>query len=249
MLQLWLTILFAVLTKLAALIALTVMPAVFVKFIQRARLIRLCRGKLVLSYDDGPGPELTPLLMDLLRRHGVKASFFLVGFRATKYPEMCNVIREAGHEIGCHTDQHLDAWRIWPWTAVRDVVQGFRALSEWLKPNAPFRPPFGKLTTWTWLTARRYAAPMAWWTFDGLDTMPVLPERNLVIERFIQSGGGVVLLHSHDRGEDRQAYVLALTEQLIKAARTHQLQICTFSELLEEPHLAVTTGEGYVREA
>jgi hypothetical protein len=105
-------------------------------------------------------------------------------------------------------------------------------MSRWLKPGASFRPPFGKLTTWSWLVAKRRAAPLCWWTCDGCDTAPNLPQPDSVVQRIVEDGGGVVLMHSHDRGADRQEYVLQLTDELLRTARKHNFEICTMSQIL-----------------
>ncbi len=212
--------------------AATVAPAVLVKRSHLNILRQRCRGKLALTYDDGPGPLLTPPLMNLLDRFHARATFFLVGFRAQRWPEMCDLIERHGHELGCHTKMHKRPWRVTPWRAVRDMEEGYESLSEWIEPDASFRPPFGKLTTWTWLASRRRSAPLSFWTLDGGDTYDTLPDPAPIVQHMIDDGGAVVLLHSHDRGDDRHRYVLNITEQLLTAARTHGLQTCTMSELL-----------------
>jgi peptidoglycan/xylan/chitin deacetylase (PgdA/CDA1 family) len=206
-------------------------PPMVSKRIGVARLKRQCRGQLVLTYDDGPGPELTSPLLDLLSKHGVKASFFLVGFRAERFPQACDEIARAGHDLGCHTQWHRNAWKLTPWRGVREIDQGYQTMSRWFGARAPFRPPFGKLTTWTWLALARRNAPVCWWTCDARDTASTMPDPDAIVRRVINDGGGVVLMHSHDRGRDRQDYVLEVTERLIAAAKEHQLKILTMTQL------------------
>jgi peptidoglycan/xylan/chitin deacetylase (PgdA/CDA1 family) len=249
MLQDWISVMLLVVAIACGLIAITIIPAGLIKHAQRVRLGRLCKGHLLLTYDDGPGPELTPPLLDVLRRHGAKATFFLVGFRSHSHPELCEQITRAGHEIGTHTYQHRDAWLRWPWSAVRDVNRGYEEISRWSVPNAPFRAPFGKLTLWTWLATRFRSAPLSWWTIDSGDTHARLPDPALIIHRLVQANGGVVLLHSHDRDPQRERYVIDVTERLLKAARSCNMKVCTVSELIAPPSHVTSHGEGYVREA
>ena len=63
-------------------------------------------GGVALTFDDGPDPETTPFLLDLLQRNNVKASFFVVGQKAQKHPELIRAILESGHEIGNHSYSH-----------------------------------------------------------------------------------------------------------------------------------------------
>jgi peptidoglycan-N-acetylglucosamine deacetylase len=229
----WMTILVgALLTAAVAAAVVNFVPAALIKKRQRMALVESCRGKLALTYDDGPDPLLTPQLLQLLDRYGVKASFFLVGFRAERSPAMSDLLAKSGHELGCHTDRHRHSWRVAPWQAVRDVSDGYERMKRWMPATALFRPPFGKLTTPTWLEAKRRGAPLCWWTHDGGDTWPALPDPAAITERIFRADGAVVLMHSHDRGRDRHEYVLTLTEQLLNAARDHGWQVCTMSEVL-----------------
>jgi peptidoglycan-N-acetylglucosamine deacetylase len=223
-----------------------------IKHVQRRHLQDLCRGCLALTYDDGPGTAMTPLLVELLLQHRARATFFLVGFRAQRSPAMSDLLRRAGHEIGSHTHMHRDAWRVWPWTAWNDVLAGMQLSGPLsMSRKAPlFRPPFGHLTLWTWLAASIRGAKLCWWTIDSGDTHSTLPDPASIARQIVEAGGGVVLLHSHDRGEDRQRHVLAVTDRLLRAARLHGLRVCTMSELLT--HAAKpfeSQGEAHVREA
>jgi peptidoglycan-N-acetylglucosamine deacetylase len=221
-----------IITVVAISLILTWLPAICIKQVQLASLRRRCRNRLAITFDDGPGALLTPALVELFRRHKAKATFFLVGFRAQRHPDSCDLLKQSGHELGCHTHMHKKPWRVAPWTTAIDAEKGYRSMSRWLDSTSSFRPPFGKLTTWSWFVAWRRGAQLCWWTCDGCDTAPTLPETATVVQRVFESGGGVVLLHSHDRGEDRKHYVLQLTEELLLAARRHNFEVCTMAQLL-----------------
>lgn len=220
---------------IAAVLVITWLPAMLIKRRQLADLRVKCKGKLALTYDDGPGPKLTQALADLLKRYDAKATFFLVGFRALRAPQVCDLLAGSGHQIGCHTHMHKKPWRVLPWTTGRDVNDGYEKMGAWLARDAAFRPPFGKLTLFSWLAAKRRGAAVCWWTHDGCDTHASLPDPALVAQHIMNADGAVVLLHSHDRGEDRHRYVLALSEQLLNAAREKGLEVCTMSRVLENP--------------
>lgn len=215
----------------AALFVLTYLPALIIKHVQRRALMKACRGKLILTYDDGPDPLLTPLLLDLLKRYNAKATFFLLGFRAERSPQMCDLLVRHGHELGCHAHWHLDSHLLTPWRAIANMRQGYRTMERWMPRSAPFRPPYGKLTTWLWLALLYRGAPLRWWTADGRDTYAQLPDPRETARQISEQGGAVVLMHSHDRGEERQNYVLTLTEELLIAAKRTGLQHCTMRDL------------------
>lgn len=241
-------ILISIALVIATYLALTLIPAAVIKRRLRRELIRNSRGMLALTYDDGPGPKLAEGLLKILAEHDARATFFLVGFRAERFPETAQAIAAAGHEIGNHSHWHRHAWRTlaMPWIAVRDACHGYQTMSRWMPglPGTPFgkhrewgplmfRPPFGELTTWIALAARQRGWPLAFWTCDGADTWDTLPDPDTVVRQIADAGGGVVLLHSHDRGEERQRYVLAVTERLLQTARERSMRVCTMSEILD----------------
>lgn len=203
-----------------------------------ADLRRRCRARraLVLTYDDGPGPELTPRVLDALARYGAHATFFLLGFRAERAPEVVDRVVAAGHETGCHTHWHRHAFKCGPWDVARDVEQGYRTLAPWVPGDGLFRPPYGKFVLPAWLATRRRGAVAAFWTHDGGDTHPYLPAPEAIAQRVVADGGGVVLLHDFDRenasAASRAEYVVSCTERLLDAARRAGLRVCTFGELM-----------------
>lgn len=232
----WLTIpisLFAALFAVAALV--TFAPALAIRRAQRAELKQMCGGKLALTYDDGPGKRFTPQLLDLLKKHAAQATFYYVGFRMNDAPTLVERTIAEGHEVGNHGYWHRNAWRTLPWTAMKDVREGFAALRQWHQTQPYYRPPFGRLSLWNWLAARELDAPVCWWTCDARDQTGDLSNAQHVIDQITNSGGGVVLMHSHDSGAAREQYVLELTERLLHAAREHNLTICTMSEVLGVP--------------
>lgn len=100
------------------------------------------KGKKVayLTFDDGPIPEVTPKVLDILDEFGVKATFFMVGDNARRYPELVEEVRRRGHTVGNHTMHHLRGFRTLPRRYLRDVKEADALLQSTL-----FRPPHGLL--------------------------------------------------------------------------------------------------------
>jgi peptidoglycan-N-acetylglucosamine deacetylase len=200
---------------------------------QEHRLRRLVTSsrRLILTYDDGPGRQLTPHLLDLLAAHRARASFFLLGRRVIGNEEVVSRIAKEGHEIGCHGQNHIHAWRSWPWRTVADIGTGYATLSPWTKRDAAYRPPYGKLSMAGLLTVWYRRAGLAWWTVDSGDTHSTLPEPGRAADSIARSGGGVVLLHDFDRGSQRENYVLRTTELLLRTAVREGLTVCRHADL------------------
>jgi peptidoglycan/xylan/chitin deacetylase (PgdA/CDA1 family) len=200
-------------------------------------LWRLCREQraVVLTYDDGPGHVLTPRLLDVLGEHGGRATFFALGRRATTMPSLLDRIVAEGHEVGCHTYDHHNAWQVGAGEATRDVDDGYTALAPWMAADGPFRPPFGKLAPGTLAAVRARRVPVCLWTHDSGDTHAAQPDPETVIDAVVAGGGGVVLMHDFDRDPpepERVERILALTAGLVDAAGRHGLSVRTAGELL-----------------
>ena len=96
----------------------------------------------VLTFDDGPDPATTPALLEVLRRRGARATFFLIGERASAHPELVARIAAEGHEIGNHTWRDEPTWRL----TLGEFRDSLRATRRALEPHGPvrwFRPGSG----------------------------------------------------------------------------------------------------------
>jgi peptidoglycan/xylan/chitin deacetylase (PgdA/CDA1 family) len=204
------------------------------RFLHAAALQRLCRrtGSVVLTYDDGPGANATPAVLDVLARHGAKATFFLLGMRVGERPDLVDRIVHERHEVGCHGHAHVSSWRAPPWRVMQDVERGYTALAPWINREAPFRPPFGRLTAATWLAVRRRGSPIALWTLDTRDASerPMRPKD--AAEALVRARGGVVLMHDYEGSAARTRATVETTEELLAAARANGLVPRSLRELL-----------------
>lgn len=93
-----------------------------------------------LTFDDGPIPELTPWVLDILKEYGVKATFFCVGENVAKYPGIFERILAEGHQVGNHTFNHLKGWQTDTQTYLQNVAQ----CQKFTKTDL-FRPPYGRI--------------------------------------------------------------------------------------------------------
>jgi len=98
------------------------------------------RKVVYLTFDDGPIPDITPWVLDLLDRYGIKATFFCVGNNVGKYPEIYQMLLDRGHAVGNHTFHHIQGLKTRTKNYKKDVEQA----SELIQSNL-FRPPHGHL--------------------------------------------------------------------------------------------------------
>ena len=94
-----------------------------------------------LTFDDGPIPEVTPQLLDILRDKNVHATFFMVGENAARYPDLLARVRREGHAVGNHTFNHLKGTRTDTLSYIANVVRADVVIHTML-----FRPPYGRMT-------------------------------------------------------------------------------------------------------
>lgn len=106
------------------------------------------RGRKVvyLTFDDGPIPEVTPWVLDVLERYGIRATFFMVGDNVQRHPELLEEVRKRGHSYGNHTMHHLQGMKVKSHRYLHDIIQADRLIDSPL-----FRPPHGILR---WKQAR-----------------------------------------------------------------------------------------------
>lgn len=98
-----------------------------------------------LTFDDGPIPEVTPRVLEILRNYGVKATFFMVGDNVRKYPEVFEMVKSDGHRLGNHTFNHLGGIK----HSAKDYVLNIHKANAYIHSDL-FRPPHG------WLRHRQY---------------------------------------------------------------------------------------------
>jgi peptidoglycan/xylan/chitin deacetylase (PgdA/CDA1 family) len=103
-------------------------------------------GRIVLTFDDGPDPRTTPPVLDALREHNVKATFFVVGSQVAKHPDLLRRIAEEGHAIGNHTYNHADMSELSPQrmrSELRATQQAVDGALGYHYPMVLMRPPYG----------------------------------------------------------------------------------------------------------
>lgn len=102
------------------------------------RLKRHGRKIVYLTFDDGPVPEETPWVLDLLDKEGIKATFFMVGDNVRRHPELLEEVRRRGHSVGNHTMHHLQGMKVTARRYIRDITE-----ADALIDSPLFRPPHG----------------------------------------------------------------------------------------------------------
>jgi peptidoglycan/xylan/chitin deacetylase (PgdA/CDA1 family) len=158
-----------------------------------------------LTFDDGPDPDVTPAVLDVLAEAGTRATFFVLVDRANRHPALVRRVVDEGHEIGLHGPDHRRLTTL----SAREVRSGLVAAKARLEhlagtPVHWFRPPFGSQSIATYVAARRAGLMPVVWTAEGEDWVerPATEVADRVVERL--RPGGIVLLHDGLAGDPRE---------------------------------------------
>ena len=184
---------------------------------------------IALTFDDGPYPVTTPLLLQILRDAGVPATFFLIGRDAEQFPDLTRAIASGGHEIADHTLTHPNLDQLSDAAVAAELRDGAAAL-ERIAPDPAerrlFRPPHGRYTEATIRVAQAAGFDTVLWNDDPGDWRAVTAEtlRGHILYR--ATAPEILLLHS-----GRPATITALPA-LVGAYRKAGFRFVTVGELL-----------------
>jgi peptidoglycan/xylan/chitin deacetylase (PgdA/CDA1 family) len=155
-----------------------------------------------LTFDDGPGRS-TEEILRLLDRHGARATFFMVGSQAERFPHIARRVVSAGHEVGSHSFAHLDHHSVSAAEAVSDMVAGAEAIAGVLgfEPRL-YRAPYGHFVPETAAEAERRGWRCIFWSALGYDWEEEATPRS-VSDRVLADldPGAIVLLHDSRRAK------------------------------------------------
>ena len=158
---------------------------------------------IYLTFDDGPIPEVTPWVLDMLEKYDAKATFFCVGENVEKHPSVFEQVLDAGHAVGNHTFSHLNGWE----TDILPYFHNVRHCAN-LVQSGLFRPPYGKLTPkQTQFLARHYRIVM-WDVLSGDFDQTISKDdcfNNVILSAH---RGSIVVFHDSLKAESRMKYAL-----------------------------------------
>ena len=158
---------------------------------------------IYLTFDDGPVPEVTPRVLDILDHYGWKATFFCVGENVHKYPELYQEILRRGHHVGNHSYNHVRGFRL----SVKDYVANVKKASE-LIDSKLFRPPHGRIR-FSQIKALRKDYQIVMWDVITYDyDKKKSPEAIFnIIRRYLRKGS-IVVFHDSIKAEENVLSVL-----------------------------------------
>jgi peptidoglycan/xylan/chitin deacetylase (PgdA/CDA1 family) len=206
-----------------------------IKRISKYCLQQTCmKGRLiVLTYDDGPGLQVTTSIIRILRNHNATATFFPLGHKLESFSEIVAELIRSGYEIGSHSYRHLHAWKRDPISVFLDIQKGLRVVRT-VAECRYYRAPYGKLTLGSLVQVWLQGCRQSWWTIDSTDSWDTPRGVEEILDQVRMQGGGVVLMHDLDRPgmPEHEKFVLDLTQALLELAENEGFRVCKLGEVI-----------------
>jgi len=160
-------------------------------------------NELYLTFDDGPGPECTSIILDILDQYGVKATFFCVGENVVKHPEIYKQLTAAGHAVGNHSYNHLNGWKTQIGTYLKNVEKCRQVVTGDL-----YRPPYGKIKYSQRKALKDHYRIIMWTVLSRDYDAKVSKEKCLEKTWKYTQPGAIIVFHNHLKALEKVEYVL-----------------------------------------
>jgi peptidoglycan/xylan/chitin deacetylase (PgdA/CDA1 family) len=163
---------------------------------------------LYLTFDDGPHPEITPFVLNELKKYNALASFFCIGKNVLAYPETYKHLLDEGHCVGNHTQNHLNGWKVPNDVYMKDIAEA----ANYIDSNL-FRPPYGKITMFQAknLSAAmkgRKAKVIMWDVLSADFDENISKEQSLQFVVLRSLPGSIIVFHDSEKAFAKLTYIL-----------------------------------------
>ena len=182
-----------------------VQPPILLRSFYKSSFWRMDKTKPViyLTFDDGPIPDLTPWVLDVLKQYHVKATFFCVGENITKNPEIFKRILQEGHQVGNHTFNHLKGWKV----SQSDYLDNIEKCQQFTKTNL-FRPPYGRIKKSQFKALSEKYKVVFWDVLSHDYDKLVSPKKCLDNSIKHTRNGSIIVFHDNIKAQNNLNFVL-----------------------------------------
>lgn len=191
--------------------------------------------RVALTFDDGPDPVSTPRVLDMLRARGARATFFVVGERAARAPELVREMAAGGHEVENHTWTHSNLWLCGP-RRTADEISRVQELVTDLTGREPrfLRPPWGMVNFAVFPTLRRLGMRCVFWSSQPEGLRAVAPDE--IVSRVLgaASPGAIVDLHDAEGVRGAPGRLLEALPRMLDGLGAAGYACVSLAELLSD---------------
>lgn len=187
---------------------------------------------IYLTFDDGPDPDFTPRILDVLGEAGMRATFFAIGTQARRAPELVRRAAAEGHEVANHSFSHRHPWLMSTRNARAEVRQGAEVLSEVLG-RAPryFRPPHGRMRACMSDEARASGQAIVLWDVSAIDWGPLGTAPRIAQRLGRIKPNDIVLMHDGRNEHNRPDELLKVLPALLQEFKARGWQSETLGSI------------------
>lgn len=177
-------------------------------------------NKIYLTFDDGPTPEVTEWVLDLLKEENIKATFFCIGKNIENHPDIYQKVIKQEHAVGNHTHNHINGWK----TPTKEYLKNIEQCEIRITQNNPgnvkskyFRPPYGKITSRQSGKLIKSGYKIIMWDVLTADFDPsVSPEKCLQNATRKVAPGSIIVFHDSLKARKNLEYALPKAIKLLK---------------------------------
>jgi len=186
------------------------------------------RGEIAITIDDGPDPEVTPRVLEVLAAFEARASFFCIGERVTRYPDLAREIVRRGHSVENHSQRHRHSFSLLgPWRMAAEIAQAQESIAQ-VTGERPrfFRAPAGLRNPFLEPILKRLKLQLVSWTRRGFDTVNADAEDVYCRLSRTLLDGDILLLHDGHaaRAPAGTPVILEVLPRLLETLRRRQLE-------------------------
>jgi len=168
------------------------------------------KNNIYLTFDDGPTPEVTEWVLDLLKKHEIRATFFCIGKNILNHAEIFKKVVADGHSIGNHTYNHLSGWQTSTGNYLENIMDCETEIAKLssVKCNL-FRPPYGKITPSQSKKLRKLSYKIIMWDILTADfDTTISPEKCLENATKKVESGSIIVFHDSKKAFENMKYAL-----------------------------------------
>lgn len=210
-----------------------VIPNYYNKYISRKIIRNINRRKkeIALTFDDGPNPRYTNELLDLLKKHDIKCTFFIVAENSLKNRDLLERIIYEGHSIGLHSLKHKHAWLSTPLETKKDFEMSLKIFKELGVNIKFFRPPWGTFNLLTQYLAEKWGLKTILWSINARDWSDKVTSKQIA-EKIINhiQNGDIILLHDSGGAEGAPKRTIEALKEIIPKLKDDGYNFVTMDE-------------------
>ncbi len=159
---------------------------------------------LYLTFDDGPTPQVTPEVLEILQHYNAKATFFCIGKNAKAHPQIVDQLIAEGHAVGNHTHDHLNGWNVDTQHYIKNTQKAATSLDTKL-----FRPPYGRIQSKQAKQLRKLGFHIVMWDVLSYDWEAHISKERVLKNVISKSGpGSIIVFHDSAKAATNMLYSL-----------------------------------------